>query len=207
MPTEIVRRPLKDQVRDILLDKIIAGELAPGDRLKIVPIADALKVSQAPVREAIQCLVTGGYMEQVPNVGARVRAYSAKELQEIYQFRKILEASALRDMIVGCEELTSILARHFVGMSQAAQNENFLDYAIHDTRFHRSIVESSGNGRMLDAWDGLRVPLHVVMTIKNRGLSLSDVLHLHSAIIKNLTNKEVERAVQALLYHYDFLRG
>ncbi len=61
MRKTVVRQSLKDQVESILIDRMIEGDLAPGDRIKELQIAKELGTSQAPVREAIRCLETLDY--------------------------------------------------------------------------------------------------------------------------------------------------
>ena len=54
MKKTVVRQSLKDQVKSILIDRMIDGDLAPGDRIKELQVAKELGTSQAPVREAIR---------------------------------------------------------------------------------------------------------------------------------------------------------
>ena len=52
----ISRTVLREQVKDILLHRIVSGELKPGERLVETRIASELGTSQAPVREALRDL-------------------------------------------------------------------------------------------------------------------------------------------------------
>lgn len=199
------RKSLKEQVRDILYDRIISGDLAPGDRVKIVPIAESLKVSQAPVREAIQCLVTSGYLEHIPNVGVMVKAFTAREIQEIYHVRKLLEVDALRTVTDAGPQLADILNEHLRGIESAVAARSHTAYALFDTRFHRCMVEMARNEKMLAIWDSLLIPRHVAMTIRGQGVALDNLVALHIPVIACLRDGNVDGAVAALLEHYAYL--
>src|SRR5438874_12015375 len=90
------RTSLREQVRDLLLDRIVAGEYPPGARLVETRIAQELGVSQAPVREALRDLEQLGCIVHEPFRGCSVRAFSADELIEAFPVRAALEALAAR---------------------------------------------------------------------------------------------------------------
>ena len=59
----IQKRPLKEDIFDVLHEKIISGAYKPGDWLRQEDIATQLGVSMTPVREALDLLVSGGGKE------------------------------------------------------------------------------------------------------------------------------------------------
>ena len=81
-PLEPVRldeyRPLREIVFDTLRQAIISGDLAPGERLMEVQLAEELGVSRTPVREAIRQLEQEGLVELVPRKRAYVTNISMK---------------------------------------------------------------------------------------------------------------------------------
>lgn len=64
---------LSDQVKQYILDAIERGELQPGERLVESQLARQLRISQAPVREAIRDLVSSRFLEREPHKGVMVR--------------------------------------------------------------------------------------------------------------------------------------
>lgn len=73
---------------------ILEGDLQPGARLQEIELAAQLGVSRTPVREALRELSSQGLVEILPNRGARVTRWSAKDLAEIYDLRSMLESHA-----------------------------------------------------------------------------------------------------------------
>jgi DNA-binding GntR family transcriptional regulator len=90
------RRSLKEEIFDVLHDKIIAGKVGPGDWLRQEDIATQLGVSMTPVREALDLLVSVGLAERVPYRGVRVPQPSSEEIAEAYALRLLLEAAGAR---------------------------------------------------------------------------------------------------------------
>src|SRR5215216_2968786 len=100
-PTEetelIQKRPLKEDIFDVLHEKIISGIYKPGDWLRQEEIATQLGVSMTPVREGLDLLVSAGLAERVPYRGVQVREMSTKDVVEAYGMRLILEALIARE--------------------------------------------------------------------------------------------------------------
>lgn len=196
---------LKEQVQEILYEKIIAGELEPGERLKVIPIAKALNVSQAPVREAIQCLVSSGHLEQIPNVGARVKLFTEREVRDIYELRRLIEIGAIQSDRFQSDKAAELMSAYLQKMSEATANNSYAHFIRYDTDFHRTLVECCGNQRMLSAWDSLLVPRHVKAKIKSRNATLDDVLPLHQPLVDTLKANKKDEAISALEHHYNYL--
>jgi len=87
---------LRDSVRDLLLERVLAGEYPPGARLVETRIARELGISQAPLREALRDLEQLGLVVHEAYRGCSVRAVSAAELLEAFPVRAALEALAAR---------------------------------------------------------------------------------------------------------------
>jgi DNA-binding GntR family transcriptional regulator len=95
-------KPLSDRqsspqlIADALREAIICGRLAPGEPLRQESLATHFSASRIPLREALRSLESEGWIEFLPNRGARVAGLSASEVAEIYEIRASLECTALR---------------------------------------------------------------------------------------------------------------
>ena len=92
----ISRSVLAEQVKDRLLQDILAGRYPSHSRIVETRVARELGTSQAPVREALRGLEALGVVEILPFRGARVRHPSPQELLEAYAVRVELEALGAR---------------------------------------------------------------------------------------------------------------
>jgi DNA-binding GntR family transcriptional regulator len=81
-------------VADALRSAILRGIYKPGDKLDQQQLADELRVSRSPVREALRILGAEGLVTIVPNRGAVVAERTLDELEELYFLRVVLEGAA-----------------------------------------------------------------------------------------------------------------
>src|SRR5436309_9957000 len=153
-PVSIHRTVLREEVKSVLLQRIVSGYYAPGDRLVEIRIAEELGVSQAPVREALRDLESVRLVESAPFRGARVRQVSDAELIEVYPIRGALEEVAVREAAKRLGGDVSALEAELDGMRKA---HDVLEQVEHDVRFHELIVKASGNSRLLEIWSFLQV--------------------------------------------------
>ena len=85
---------LSQKVSRILKERIIKGDLKPGEKLSENKIAEQLGVSRTPVREALQKLAAEGFVKVNPNLGMMVVGFSLEDIQEALQIRRALEGLA-----------------------------------------------------------------------------------------------------------------
>ncbi len=202
----VTRSVLREQIREILLERILNGELRPGDRLVELHIAQELGTSQAPVREALRELQSLGFVEHEPYRGTRVRRITEKELAEIYPVRAALEELAAQEAAVRLGGRAGELEREFEAMREAADGDNLQDLAAHDATFHRLIVEAAGNRVLLDTWRTLRVEARVVVTALKTDIDLHELAELHRPLLEALKDGVPEKAGGALRQHFELLR-
>ena len=212
LKSNINRAPLKDQVQDILMTQILSGELKPGDRLKEIHIAKSLGVSQGPVREAIRSLEAIGYVEHVPNVGAKVKIFNIDKLMEVYQVREALEIMAAKIAIdrrkdpSELNERAKVLEDAFHMMKAAAEHGDALGYAKFDTQFHRSILEMSGNPTLLEVWESLAIQSSVLHTMFGKHLNVDNTNQLHAGIISGFRKGDKATLLDGIRKHFELIR-
>ncbi|MFD9939682.1 GntR family transcriptional regulator [Nonomuraea sp. NPDC059023] len=158
----VVRSPLRDDIRQQLLDGLITGRWAPGERIVERRVAADLGVSQAPVREALRELESLRLIKSSPNKGARVRPVTRADLREVYQVRAGLEETAARLGAPAVEALEAHTAR----LEAAAATGSLSGQVSAGIAFHREIVAASGNALLLSVWDGLGLEVWTHLSIR-----------------------------------------
>src|SRR5947209_16972136 len=91
----IHRVSVADQVAGILRQRILDGELRPGSALPEIPLANSLGVSRNTMREAVRILSLEGLLKRNIHRGVTVAQLSMKDVQEIYDLRRMLEITAV----------------------------------------------------------------------------------------------------------------
>mgnify|MGYP001091225812 CR=1 FL=1 len=87
---------LSDKVYDILLKRIIIRKIKPGEKLIEDDLAENLGISHTPIREALNRLYRDDLVELIPQSGGYIRKLTAREVQEVYEVREVLESLAVR---------------------------------------------------------------------------------------------------------------
>jgi DNA-binding GntR family transcriptional regulator len=90
------RRTMTDAVYEQLKTAIVELRIPPGAPLREAEIAQGLSVSKTPVREALGRLEQDGLVTLNSFRSANVTEYTARDLQEIYELREIIEVAAAR---------------------------------------------------------------------------------------------------------------
>jgi DNA-binding GntR family transcriptional regulator len=198
----IGRVVLREQVKDLILERILKGEYKPGERIVETRVADELGISQAPVREALRDLELLRFVESEPFRGARVREVTVEELTEIYPVRAALEevaaqAAATRLTVGDLDALEDELQ----AMHDAADRDDLHDQAQHDAAFHRIIVEASGNTILLEVWQSLGVESRTLITALKVGADGHEIAELHRPVVDALRSRNSRRAGVALRNH------
>jgi DNA-binding FadR family transcriptional regulator len=73
----------------------------------------------------------------------------------------------------------------------------------HDVRFHRLIVEASGNGRLLELWSSLQVEARTMITALRTGLDAKAVAALHEPIVEALRRRDPDAAGREIRRHVE----
>src|SRR3954453_10208392 len=144
-PMKATRRALRHDVRDGLVRAIMDAEYGPGDRLIEMQIAREYGTSQGPVREALRELEVLGFVRNEPHRGTYVRDSWQRGMLELYQLRGALEEFATRLATPVLDGDASALQAEVDAMSSAAAEGDVEAGVEHSERFHRLIIDASGN--------------------------------------------------------------
>lgn len=151
--TAAVRLPrrapkLADQVTDSVREMIAGGQLGPGVLYSVTRLAEELRVSRSPVREALLAMAAQGIVVFERNRGFRVRVPDPREIAEIFALRVQLEATAVSRAAatldnVGRDQLT--VALH--DLEDAAARGDEAAYWAADVAMHDLLLQLAGNRR------------------------------------------------------------
>jgi DNA-binding GntR family transcriptional regulator len=199
----LARSVLADQVKDRLLEEILAGRYAPDARIVETQVARELGTSQAPVREALRGLAALGVVEITPFRGARVRRPTRRDLLEAYAVRSALETLAARLAVpqmtdADLSELSGLMDQ----MQTAARRGDGHAVAEADARFHGRIVELAANGTLEKVWRSLEPFSRTYLTLVVPGADPRWSANLHTPILAALRARDVHAVVTALEQHF-----
>jgi len=194
------RVSLRDSVRDLLLERVLAGEYPPGARLVETRIARELGISQAPLREALRDLEQLGLVDHEPFRGCSVRAPSIQDLLEAYPVRAALEALAARLAAPAIDDVRlDALAARIDAMRAAAARGDLRAESAADAGFHAEIVAAAGNPVLARQWELLQphARTFISMALPDAG----PVAERHVPILAALRAHDADRAATAMHDH------
>jgi len=159
---ELDTPPLAARVHREIEREILSGRLAPGEKLVEEDMADRLRVSRGPVREAFRALEQAGLVRMEKNRGVFVREISLREADEIYEVRagldELIGRLVAERLTAGqLAQLRDLLAR----MEDAARAEDVDAYYPLNVQFHDQLARFAGNATLLASYRILVNQLHL----------------------------------------------
>ena len=200
---------LTQQVARLIRERIVSGELPPGERIVEQTLAKSLGVGQNAVREALIELAHRGFVRRVTNRGTYVTKLSVDEAIKIAEVRAVLEGLAVervherwRKGEVSLAPLKAELAE-MRAAAEVADRERFYD---HDLAFHEKLWNLADNvflGQMLEQ---VVVPLFAsfIVLYMRRGAEapeLVEAVEAHERVLRQIESngKSARNAMADLL--------
>jgi DNA-binding GntR family transcriptional regulator len=190
----VARTVLREQVKEVLLERILRGELEPGERLVETRLARELGTSQAPVREALRDLELLRLVESVPFRGARVRAVDDSQLLPVFPVRAALEELAASEAARKADRDLGALDHELQLMREAAAAADWRTQIAHDVAFHRTMVQMAGNEPLLQSWLILGVEVSTAFATYQTFWDQAELAEFHVPIVEAIRAGDFRRA-------------
>lgn len=142
------------QLRQVIAKRIrgsiFANEIKPGEWLRQEQLAQKYGVSQTPVREALQDLVSEGIVERIPYHGIRVVEFSVADLLDLYTVRAVAEGLAAHYAAenITQEEMLE-LEQAFLRLEQTPISVDVVEHRRLHRQFHQLIHSSSRHAYLI----------------------------------------------------------
>lgn len=197
-----------EKVFEALRFDLLESHIQPGQRLKLVELAERFGISQTVVREALTRLTEQGLVVATPNKGFMVMPLSVDDLVDLTNVRVRLETMALRDSIENWDlgwESAVVAAHHalertpFVTAGPAAATT----WRQCHRAFHHALCAGSGSPRLEDVVTQLRdsADLYRMWSGSLGHDTTRDIAAEHSGIMKAALDRDAERASRLLADH------
>jgi len=182
---------------------ILAGELSVGERVNESALAARFRVSRGPVREALRGLEESGLLRLEKNRGVFVREISLAEADEIYDLREALDELVGRRLAKRFEEPARSAVRALLAeMDRAAAQGDAASYHMVNLRFHDTLVEATGNAKLIATYRRLIKELHL---FRLKGLTAGGGLPVsndeHRAIVEAIEAGDADGAGRRMRDH------
>ena len=156
----------KETLVDMLTTKIrhdiITNKLLPGQRIHVKELASSYRVSETPVKLALNRMIAEGMIENFPRRGMRIKSLDLEEAKDIFQIRLMMDLYYTGEVIsaVKCNKILraefernlaehqSAMERYFTGNSA----DLFFTTYQYDNAFHELYLKCTGNQKLLDIY-------------------------------------------------------
>lgn len=184
--------------------KILSGQLAPKTRLKEDEWAAKLGVSRMAIREALNRLLGEDLLTTGEKGGYYMKPMSSEDVHQIRELREIIEVGAIRmaHNKLTPAQLTKLekLCDDFSAMIEQQYYNGAWEV---DLKFHETLVEFSGNIKLLKIYHLSHIPLFHHNLGRSR-IGISDYAQTdreHRQIVKAIKKNNFAAAEKALIQH------
>jgi DNA-binding GntR family transcriptional regulator len=199
----LIGEPGRRLATERLRQAILAGDMAPGQRLVEEELAGMLAVTRASLRAALFDLTAEGLVERIPNRGARVRAITLDEAIAITECRMALEGLCAAKAAERVTAPQAVRLRQLgEEMERSITDGEPLKYSALNHELHRLIREISGQtiaASLLERLNGQLVRHQFQLSLRPGRPQAS--LPEHLAMIAAIAGRRPDEAEQATRRH------
>jgi DNA-binding GntR family transcriptional regulator len=202
------KNTLRDSVYESVKQMIVTGKLPPGARMTEAELAEKLKVSRTPVREALNRLERDDLVTGRPRQGYAVKAFDLDMFREAFEIRELLDGHAtelatakitaegkarLRAMVAECERLAASPER--------GSQDMFKELQV-GIDIHRVIAEIGGNAMLCDMINKILDQCQHYVWMELLWLDEWKLTrHEHTAIVDAICSGDARRAGDLARHH------
>jgi DNA-binding GntR family transcriptional regulator len=199
-----------DEVHAILRAELLKGAFAPGQKLKVVELAERFGASQSVIREALLRLTEQDLLVAEPQRGVRVRDLSIDDITALTETRVLVETQALRWSITRGDlawETAVLAADHRLERTPMLADDGSIndEWTRRHSEFHQALLAGSGNRRLEAVAASLRDSAELyrrwywVLTDDHR----RDIPGEHHALKDLALSRDEAAAVDVLVRHIE----
>lgn len=200
---KILKGSLHDEAVSRIRDMIVEGQLEPGSKISEKQLCETFGISRTPVREALKVLATEGYLELLPNRGARVAQLTRKDLADLFHVMAALEglAGELACAKITEPQLVEIRALHHEMLAHYARGDRAAYFRVNQA-IHEAIIAAADNGVLTAQYESLcgRIrPARFMSSVSRE--RWDEAVREHGEILEALARRDGARLRDLLQQH------
>lgn len=184
-----------------LRDAIQQGQFKAGDRLMEIEIADWLKVSRTPVRDALRRLEAEGMLQHAAHKGLVVARLDRQAVMELYVMRETLEGTAARLCARHASDMEILELVELIDRERELRNDPEA-VARHNRHFHEAIHRGAHNRYLEKSLAAVNDSMWLLgkplMLLPHRA---EQALSEHARLVKAIQRRDPDAAEQAAREH------
>lgn len=153
---------LVDQAYTQIKEDLARGGLKPGQKIVFRELVERYSISETPIKQALNRLVTEGLVESIPRRGMRVCENSPSDFKETLDIRYILEDYFAPEVMESISFHTEVLERmrenikaQYETIEHLDEVDAFLENYRIDHEFHSLYIKCSGNRKAIQVYESI----------------------------------------------------
>lgn len=196
------KKPLKDKIIDYIYAAIVNEEYIQGSQVKEQYLSEKLKVSRAPVREALLELVSIGILEQVARKGVFVREITSRDIYNTYEAKGVIEGFLASDFaLYATDDDIELLEKYLFLMSKASKDtKNVVNIG---SKFHKLYLKYAKNSILYEDLKRINKKSEILF-YKNwsKMYTLDEITQRHQKILDAIKQKNKKLIEDVIREHY-----
>ncbi len=200
--SNLIKQPLKEKIIDHIYNSIVNEEYTGGSQVKEVHLAEKLKVSRAPIREALLELVSLGVLEQIARKGVFVKEITSKDIYDTYESKGIIEGFLATEFALhATPKDIDTLSLHVEQMNDLNSDKKKVVKVGED--FHKLTLKYAKNSIFLDTLEKINKKSQLLF-YKNwsKLYSQTEVQERHQKIVNAIISKNKKTVEDVIREHY-----
>ncbi|MFB9908460.1 GntR family transcriptional regulator [Allokutzneria oryzae] len=176
------------RVAAALRDELLDGAHPVGTRLREEDLAERFDVGRHTIRSALRLLVDRGLVIHERHRGAVVAPLSRQRIDEVFDYRKLLELGALRMALAAGADLTPVLVEveRLEALAERPSSPSWLELTEAHSAIHRAIVAAAGNMHVLDAYHRCEDEVRLLLTFVRPDFDAARMAVVHRQLVEKL---------------------
>lgn len=203
---KISRMSIREQVFDLIKEKILTKEYKLGQDVNISELTREFSVSNTPIREALSSLYSLGLIEIKENNKYKVISLSEKEIVDLNNTILILLLGALNIILENNQEkyLEQLLEKAFEANKEQHDNNNKFDYKYIRTsiNFDRQFVVATNNKYLIREFDDLS-DLLILTSSYNKKVFRDKHFEDHKLMLEYTKKNDMSEVKKLLKNHFN----
>lgn len=156
------KQTLVDVAYKALKKDITERTLIPGEKIILRELHERYGISETPIKQALNRLITEGLIENIPRKGVKVRSIKWEDIEELLDIRMMIETYYIKQIIETFKNNPHIKDDFMKNITDHKRiieygtdvNDYFQNYSL-DQEFHKMFVKCSGKKRIVQIYNNL----------------------------------------------------
>jgi DNA-binding GntR family transcriptional regulator len=190
-----------------LRSEILSGQIAPGEAVTEIGVAERFSVARPTAKAAVERLVYDGLLERSINKTARAPVLGIDDIEDLYQARMFLERE-LAQALAARRAAPEAARRRIRDLQEMSADSDLSGVLEADVGFHRALLEALGSPRFGRLYESLLGEAHLCMAqVQLHHLLHPEVIAVeHIEILDAIGSGDEARAREAATRHLEHAR-